>query len=111
MKMELEMERLRRSVCWEVAGQSVKLGFASCAVILLLVINSNVHHLVSCLSGSTTATNSLILPTPNVDCYDKSFGDTVSLHMSCCNSSFVSFTAVNSDFIDYNGHDAHKFVS
>ena len=55
----MQLKRIQESACWQTGEQSLKLMFGVAAVITLILINSNVHDLVTCLS-SQTSTQSLL---------------------------------------------------
>jgi hypothetical protein len=46
----MNIDAARKSLCCEIGSQTAKASFGVCAVITLVLINNNLHQLVSCLS-------------------------------------------------------------
>jgi len=103
---------VRRSVCVELVGQSVKLGFASFAVITLVLINNNVGTLVRCLGGKQSVGIASEVKTATTkahsQCLTYSYGQEMLLELSCCNSS-LTLKADGTPIVYYES--SHDYVS
>lgn len=101
----MELRRVRESLCGELVQQSTKLGFATIAIVTLLVINSNLTRLVHCLGG---VANEAPLarsrlghgPKPLRFCPKLRFGQVTSLELRCCNGT-VSVKGDGQPLIEY----------
>lgn len=79
----IKLERLERSACWELGQQIFKAGFASCAVIALILINSNIHQLVACIKGTPIAP-------PQSPCNERTFViPSLNTTVKCCEHKLV----------------------
>jgi len=50
----MKFEKLVQSTCWELGRQTAKFSFATLSIIVLVLINNNIHQLVSCLGEIKT---------------------------------------------------------
>ena len=101
------MERLQRSACWETGSQAAKLGFGTCAVIILILINSNVHQLVNCVTSQLIPAEAEAARS----CVQMRVGHKIPLLLECCPSEpRLRLEAVDSVVLAYNRGNASSFI-
>ena len=108
----MELRDARRALRLELVGQTAKVGFATFAVVTLLIINSNLRQLVFCLGADevprrTTSSGSRHTTAAPHACHRHSFGQVTSLELVCCNGT-VSLRGDGMLLVDYS--DGTLFV-
>lgn len=108
----MRIERLQQSACWELGKQGFKVGVGICAVIVLALINNNLHELIGCLSRTNPPT-----PTPahhssilNQQCNEKTLHSIVNMTLTCCQHNYIKVTENSIILVEYKMEQAFKFL-